>query len=497
MKPHTPVQDYIVATTDRRSELRGARWEGLRRGGAATPGLAPEMERTRLHPRFENGVVFGTCDAIAYDLPETVVGGAMPAAERPASDKLAWLLRHTVWPLRWEPLNGSGQHRAVPSPGALYPVDLLLLARTRDGARVLHCSPRDMALVETRALSDEALPASADALSMVAVGNVGRCVGGYGDLALCLVTLEAGMLQTQLRLVAGALGWGLRIDAGHDHDALRATLGLAHWSEVPMLCFRLTGEGAASATSELASRRLTTIRPHPHHDAADRHPLMREVVRLAGPSGNDAARCAVDAAASADPATPACDDAFPLFDASWRRSSGLGQGIVRWTADFTAELLQNVLADTRRLARDAAWPTADRPPLAVTLVWRPTEHGPVGLYALDADLGRTTPVPASAARLRFARDVCRDNSGLVATIAVDARRIDDRAGARALLDAYLAAGALAQCLGLAAARHGLVARAFMAYPDDAKNPLVPLEQRTLVQILFGYDPRPNPAFPMA
>lgn len=497
MKRHTPIRDYIVATTDRRHELRGARWESLRRGASGTPGLAPEMERTRLRTRFEHGMAFETYEAIAHALPEPGTGAmTTAAAELSAPEKLSVLLHHSVWPLRWEPLNGSGQHRAVASPGALFPVDLHLLARTRNGPRVLHCSPRDLCLVEARALPEEALPADADALSMIVVGNLGRCVRGYGDLALCLVAIEAGMLQTQLRLVAETLGWRLRCEVDHDHDAARATLGIAHWSEMPMLRCRLSGDGAAAATEALATHRLTTIRPLPHHAASDEHPLMREVVRLADRREIGALRN-VDDAETAPHAEADAHDPFPLLEATRRRSSGLGQGIVRWTEDFTAECLRNLLNDTRRLARNDALPAASDTALAVSLAWRATERGPLDLYDLDASLTRMIASPANAERLRLARGMCRDNTCLLVTIGVDARRIDDEAGARSLLDAYLGAGALSQCFSLASARRGLVARAFMAYPDAKKNPLVSLERRALVQVLIGCDTRPNPAFPMA
>lgn len=489
MTSRTPVHDFLVATSERRRELRGERWDGLRQGVASSLPLAPEMNRTRPHPKFEKGVRFAPHDAVAYDVPAPSVDAACEAST--AADKLSHVLRHSAWPFRWEPLNACGQHRAVGTPGALFPVDVYLLARTRRGARALHCSPRDLCLLEAAELPDAAAGETTDALSIVVVGNLGRCVGIYGDLALWLVALEAGMLQAQIRLVARTVGWRVDDTADHDYDATRALLGIAHWSEAPLIRCRLTGGGAASATAGLAERRLRTIRPLPHHAEADAHPMMRSFVRLA------AAPPPVVPHANGERFGASGDDgdAFPIVDASYRRSSGIGNGIVRWTRDLTTHLRDAVLADTRRLANDSECVVSAPTPFAVSLAWRPTQSGPATIFDLDVSQARLTEVPASDEAVEAARGMCRYNAALLITIGADGSAIAG-AGARAVVDTYLRAGALAQCFSLAAARNGLSARLFMAYPDEMKNLVMPLARRALVQILIGYDTRPNPVFPI-
>lgn len=502
MTSHTPVQDYIVATSDRRRELRGARWDGLRQGGTSSifP-LAPEMDRTRLHPRFEKGVTFEPHQAAAYVLPEppdtTAIEDGAATAGLSASEKLSVLLRHSAWPIRWEPLNGCGQHRAVPTPGALFPVDLYLIARTRNGPRALYCSPRDLCLLERCAVPEDAAPEDEDALSLVIVGNLGRCVGIYGDLALWLVALEAGMLQAQIHFVARTLGWRLRPCARHDDDALRTLLGIGHWSESPMVSCRLSGDRAGSALSDLGARPLETIRPRPHHADADAHPSMRDFVQLAATAP---IRTTSDAAAGYGGIDDADDTPAGLFSVpglSGRRSSGLGNGIARWTKAMDATVLDALLADTRMLVRASGSHAVGTMPLCVTLVWKATQEAPVRIFDVDLVHPRMTPMPCGEDTLRVAREMCRYNTGILITIGVDGHLAGDGAAAQALVDAYLRAGVLSQCMSLAAARNGMTARLFMAYPDDLKNLLMPLEMRALVQILIGFDPRPNPGFPIA
>lgn len=505
MTGDTIVQDYIVATSDRRRELRGARWEGLRQGIASTVPLAPAMDRTRPHPRFEKGVSFEPYRAMAHLLPEppdpTEPGRGTATAGLDPSEKLSTLLRHSAWPIRWEPLNGCGQHRAVATPGALFPVDLYLIAPTRNGLRALYCSPRDLCLLETGGLHEDAMPEhpdeNRDSLSLCIVGNLGRCVGIYGDLALWLVALEAGMLQAQIHFVAGALGW--RLHRGGDRDAAtaRARMGIGHWSEMPMIDCRLSGEGIASALADRNACPLDTIRPRPHHAEADAHPSMKRFVEL-----SEKASCGVSSGtAAADPPMAGADSTMPssfaILDLSNRRSSGLGNGIARASKHVTAAVLDALLADLRALVCASRSLAAGTMPLCVSMIWKASAEGPVRMFDIDPATSRTTPLACSEDTLRMARDMCRYNTGILLTIGADGHLANDAAAAKALIDAYLDAGVLSQCVCLAAARNGLTARSFMAYPDELKNRLLPLEMRALVQILIGFDPRPNPAFPIA
>lgn len=491
MSSSTPVTDFVVATSDRRRELRGARWDSLRQGASTGAPLVPVMDRTRPQPRFEKGVTFATHQAVAHFLPPVAAAGNAARRgqhdEPDAATRLALLLQHAAWPLRWEPLNGCGQHRAVATPGALFPVDLYLRAQTCNGPRVLYCSPRDLCLLETAAAHE-----TVDGLEWIIAGNLGRCVGIYGDLALWLVALEAGMLQAQLQLVARALGWQLAFASDHDYAALRGLAGLTHWSEVPLLRGRLSGDGAATAAAQLRCMALATLRALPHHAAAEHHPLMRRFLEHSPAQ-----------AAAAEPRSPHAtpDDAgendtraFPLLDVSARRSSGLGSGVARWTRDLPDALLQALLADTQQLLRDNGCADPAAAPLVVSLYWRPTQSASAALFDLDPVQARLTPLAPSAQALAAARSMCRYNDALLLTIGTDGNLASEQAGGRPLIDAHLRAGVLAQCLSLAAVRSGLTARLFMAYSDAQKNLLLPLDKRTLVQILIGFDPRANPAF---
>lgn len=521
----TVLEDFVVATSDRRRELRGERWEGLRQGLGPQRPSAAAGDRSRPAPRFEKGLQYDAVEARAHVLPEpphvdTGDADGCTAGRCTPAEKLALLMRHALWPLRWEPLNGVGQHRAVGTPGALFPVDTYLLAPTSAGPRALYCSPRDLCLLEVGPPASDDAPQADAAPTLVVVANLGRCVGVYGDLALSLTALEAGMLQAQLAWVTDALGWRLESEAILDPAPWRTRLGIAHWSELPLLQCRLHGDEPAQATTALPARRLRTLQPRPHHAAADTHPLLRDIVQRAtmpdvapgtGPSapahtstGTQPGRAASSAAGSAR--ASAERPAFHVLSLSERRSSGAHNGVVRWTGDLTADSLEDWLADARHLLhRPVALPRPADPahhPLQATLVWRPTRDGPPMLLRLDrlldaerepAQLQRER-IDADPALLALARSLCQDGTVAVATIGIDAAALRSDAGLPSYLAAHRAAGGWAQALSLAAAHHGLTARLFQAYPDEMKNRLLPLRARTLVQILIGRDPRPNPAY---
>jgi hypothetical protein len=503
MHRDTSLEDFVVATSDRRRELRGERWDGLRRAVGVQRPLANKVERTSPSARFETGMRFEAHEAEAYRLPESPAIDLAAAKASTPAQKLALLLRHSVWPLRWEPLNGSGQHRAVPTPGALFPVDAYLMASMRQGPRALYCSPRDLCLLDVAALPAADAQRLDEASSLILVGNLGRCVGIYGDLALSLAALEIGMLQAQLVLVAEELGWRLRsaLDPAPAHS--RVSLGIAHWSELPVLHCRLQGEGVAQATAALSSHRLATFRPLPHHAAADAHPLMREIVRSyemrdAAAPAHIERRDAPFEGASDESRGVVATDTLSAMALSERRSSGLSNGVVRWTRDFPAAAMERWLVDTRTLLHRLidAPPTAGLPsfPLLATLAWRRNRSGEPVLLDLDPPHARYTEIDADAQRLELVRGMCQNGTVALVTIGIDAAAFGRAADASSYLAAHLAAGAWSQAFCLAAAANGLVARIFQAYPDEMKNPLLPLQARTLVQILVGYDPRPNPAF---
>jgi SagB-type dehydrogenase family enzyme len=164
-------------------------------------------------------------------------------------EKLAALLNHacgTTGTLRHEQHPEIEQPlRAYPSGGALYPIEVYLVAFHVTGlaAGVYHFHPPDRCLETARAgaaaerfaalvMTDPA-PLAAPAM-LVLAGRWERPLAKYGERGYRILWLDAGHVAQNLLLVAEGLNLAACPIAGFDDDRLAAELGLSPRGEPPL-----------------------------------------------------------------------------------------------------------------------------------------------------------------------------------------------------------------------------------------------------------------------
>jgi SagB-type dehydrogenase family enzyme len=128
-------------------------------------------------------------------------------------------------------------HRTAPSAGALYPLDVLLVAGRveglpaglyrylPDGHRLQPGATGDLRAAVAAATRGQAWVAQAPAL-LVIVADPQRSTPRYGARAERYLSIEAGHAAQNVYLQATARGLGTTIVGAFDDQALRAALGL-------------------------------------------------------------------------------------------------------------------------------------------------------------------------------------------------------------------------------------------------------------------------------
>jgi len=134
-------------------------------------------------------------------------------------------------------VTGPGGLRAAPSAGALYPLELYLVAGAVEGLRpgVYHYEPGRHRLVaqvagdRRSALADAALAQAwiAEAPATLVVAAVpARTAGKYGPRAARFVPMEVGLAAENVGLQAVALGLGSVVVGAFDDGRVRRVLDL-------------------------------------------------------------------------------------------------------------------------------------------------------------------------------------------------------------------------------------------------------------------------------
>ncbi len=113
----------------------------------------------------------------------------------------------------------QGNHRTVPSAGALYPIEIFLTIKNVQGLEkgIYHYIPKDHKLILIKEgdfsedLSDAALSQQCvkdSALNLIITGVFERTTQKYGERAIRYVWMEAGHSAQNIYLEAGALNLG-------------------------------------------------------------------------------------------------------------------------------------------------------------------------------------------------------------------------------------------------------------------------------------------------
>lgn len=411
------------------------------------------------------------------------------AAPMAPVEALAALLRYTYGLLRWEPFNDYKQHRAIPSPRSLYPLDLYLVCR--EGAvRVHRYLPDYHALAECRDLT---APHGIDQ-GIVIVSRLGL-LPPYGELTPTLTSVEAGALGAQIVSMARVVGCRATIDPASDPAALRTALRLDHWSDCPAAAIEIDGSDFGSALNEIAAVSQRLMVRSSRGAAMEAHSRLRDFVRRS--EDIRPLPAAADAPARLERplpmrGTPRSSGGFVAIVN--RRSSGCRVGGMVGEAapadhPGIAALLDDAIA-LGRLRRDWAGP---RVRLFMT-VFNDRDFAP-GDYELcldtatcrkiaQADRGAVHTFEAyyeiNFASLAAAFTFGCDLGGPDAAHPAFFRHVHQRAGERV------------QDLSIAASASGLFARPYRSFRGPVHQALLDVACEPLIQVLVGISRRVNP-----
>jgi SagB-type dehydrogenase family enzyme len=220
--------DPVAGAALRRAERRqGGLYELIQFGAKSYP----HFPRVAL-PAWSDPLGCDLADVIRQRVSDRRLGGAIGLAAVTAMLQLGCGVTRYA-----DPATARLPRRAVPSGGALYPLEVYALARAIEGlepgvyhfevfGRTLERLPVDGLAAHMPTCFLDRDIASRAALTIVVTAVFQRLRHKYGDLAYRLALLEAGHLGQNVCLVATGLGLGVCPLAGFVDDALNDLLGL-------------------------------------------------------------------------------------------------------------------------------------------------------------------------------------------------------------------------------------------------------------------------------
>ncbi|MGH7334220.1 MAG: SagB/ThcOx family dehydrogenase [Candidatus Rokuibacteriota bacterium] len=222
------ADDPVAGAALRRAETRLRRLYDLIQFGAKS---YPHLPRVAL-PVLPGALGCDLADAIVRRASDRRLNGAVGLPAVAAMLELGYGVTRYA-----DPATARLPRRAVPSGGALYPLETYVLAATIDGLEpgIYHFDVfgRGLERLAGEGLADQIRTcfldddiASGAAATIVVTAVLQRLRFKYGDLAYRLALLEAGHVGQNVCLVATALGLGVCPLAGYVDDALHDLLGL-------------------------------------------------------------------------------------------------------------------------------------------------------------------------------------------------------------------------------------------------------------------------------
>ena len=369
-------------------------------------------------------------------------------------------------------------YRAAPSAGALYPVEVYVLAADIDGLEdgLYHYSLMDFELTRLR---QGPPPPGLPAPSLALTGLFFRSVWKYRDRALRYCLLDTGHLAENLSLAGSALRLESEFLADFDDDALNEYLGLDREKEAALGLFRLgrRQEASQEASTNQGPAPIELPEALPVAPRETSSPLISEAMSLTS------APCRDEVVEAARPMGEEFNLPYPLWSEFEGPTLVKALQSRRSRRNFrAATLLQR---DLRRALEMILPRGADRY-VDLGLVINEIQDIPDGYYRLTGDEykiirhrgGFMSPSLADAA---LSQDwVGRANINLVFSARLGA--MEERLGPRALRLAYLTAGRIGQRAYLAAEAMGWGACGIGAFFDRD------------VSRLLGLDPGEDPLY---
>ena len=456
------MRNYLLGTTHRKDVLEGALWRRLR-------GQLASLDEDPIEDAMPADYVLR--EGAGLVLP---YGPLPPHAETGAADAgavLGAILRYTAGIMRWEPLNPNSEHRACPSPGNRFTVDVEIACRGDAGARRFRYLPREDALVRIDDRDDDECP-TPNVVTIALRADLTRCASPYGDLAYCLATIELGATLAQLALVLGIAGF-----------ALETVRSVAHGNPTggPVLVARLCAPAIAvwlGRARTMPMRFVDVMRPA-NEVVGGR--LLRDLRRLVS-RGVSAAHI-FPRGLSADPS-----DVAGLTRATASRSSGLdlhGTSEGRPDVEQVAAMLDAACALHDAFAGIEALP--------VRLDVRMDKHL---AESIEGDRSRAF---ASWLHVEHTRDhrppgYPHPAGAVIVSVSADLRDYAARLAAGAVFGMHVAAGMATQIVGIAAAAAGLACRPMRSFDHAAADAALPIDCWSMIQLVVYADRMPNPAF---
>jgi hypothetical protein len=382
-------------------------------------------------------------------------------------------------------------HRAVPSPRCAWPCSLLVLQRAQQGVQVWRYEQDHHALADAGWLQGGDALLGTHMMALLGVARFWSLAERYGDFAPFNTLLEAGMAQSQVQLLARALGWAAE-PLEHEPAALHAAAPLLQPLEALGWALRCT---PATGPLVLPPAAVPTAVAG-HRPAAD---LLQRFTQLGALSAQGAAiGPAVPLQQPTAPMLPSADAAAPLLRQGLlalmraRRSGNDRPGLAPRLAPLAPDAAAQLLALWRGIAAQRhALPGEDA--LQPLLLWLQDRPALLDLH------GRAQPVPAGAPLAQRLQDAMpsprvRHTAAAMTCHAlwcVDLAAAEARHGTAALRRLHLAAGAQAQDFSLAATALGLFARPLRMLREQRLEADLALPGPIAYQVMCGQDRSTN------
>ncbi len=468
------VGAYIIATCERRLELKGRKWDEVRN---LSHGIAPTpvSQKTKPIQLAEGG------QHISLPCSDPIDGWSLMHGD---DDTLADILRHCCLPLRFEPANGTLFHRGIASPGANYPIDVRLHVPTMGEEKYwLRLDPTAACLFRT-------IPVTVkenrdDEIRILLNGDLNKLLDPYGDMSANLVTLEAGMAAHQIALFAQSTGMDARTHLIGNARQMRDELGTTNTDLWPLVEIRLSHPTEKIAQGLCHGTFRPTRRANAELSVAD-FPFLEDYRRAC--ESYDAQSEDIELGRTDETSSPSYSSE-ELRHLCLNRTSGAlsGDGRLDETWSQTEiEQLRDELAKS-----ESAGPSNDMGRFATVHFSFRVAVGEVYSFAWQPVTGAFSKRPT----LHFELDAMTNmHASLVATFGVDDASLLSRLGPRGHLAANAMVGMLIQRVTLAVTSVGRDARAIGAFNGIEANQLLSFDQRAYLQLKANRSIRPNPFF---
>lgn len=404
-----------------------------------------------------------------------------------ALTRLSVLLRYLASPLRYEPFNLYGVHRAVPSARCLYPLSYHVILPTPHGVEAWVYLPEHHALEQ---ITPPGMVTPETPATIVGVARIWTIAGKYGDFSPFPAILEAGMAAAQVFHLANVLDcspqWA-------DRNCGRPFCQNP-W-ELPVFAIGLDRVTIQTDALPRTRSRVAELLPDP--TLPSRFPQLAALLAAFDEGVHSAA---VNVADSPAPILPPGDDRGLLWLMRRRHSSNDREGLAPLLVQVAPSFLDDLIAGWRTTsASRPALPGEES--LILRVVWISASGPRSGLYCaatgacLTPDMERHAVVSTLTASLPF--EGFRYNMSALTCVAMICVKPDAIAGDGANpRDIHMAAGAAAQDFCLAATGFDLFARPVRMLKEEVLELGFPLGGRLIYQLLCGFSRINNPILEM-